>query len=250
MKIEVPDSIRIVMPKDREFQWAAMSIIQKWINNYDGRMEKNDASSGRAKYVLRYELDIPTEDMTIFLKAGLHLQHSSRKLEAHPDMVIDLCDDRLNRWKDSGKHVNQVAGYMCGEEAIALPLIRRVHPGLGGKWGTFDKWFDGVCGAMLVTADELMASQDGEWEGIVGRANWRMYLASAMMLPTIELCPNTRNKRWLSKFANLGYRALYADDLGGEELIGRITDAQESIRTMLRSKVEAKCFPVPAQTVG
>lgn len=245
MKIEIPDNVLFNMPKDRELQWAAMTIVQKWVNNYEIRMEKNDASSGRAQYVLRYELGMPNEDFQIFRRAGLELRQQPGMLTGHPDMVIDLSDERLNRWKDSGKHVNQVCGYMCGEEAIAVPLIRRVHPGLGGRWGVLAPRDSISLYGEVITEEDLFKAVDGEWEGIIGYADWRMYLASAMMLPTIEICPNGRNKRWLSKFCNLGYRMIQAEQ--GNDIGSRIESAQQSIRAMLRRKVEAKCSQVPAQ---
>lgn len=248
MKIQVPDNVLIRMPRDRELQWAAMTIVQKWVNNYEIRMEKNDASSGRAQYVLHYELEISAEDLAIFRRAGLELRQQPEKLVGYPDMVIDLTDERLNRWKDSGKHVNQVCGYMCGEEAIALPLIRRVHPGLGGKWGVIAPKNGFSLYGDIISEEDLFKAVDGEWEGIIGFADWRMYLASAMMIPTIEIVPVTRNKKWLSKFCNLGYRVIIARE--GDDLGWRIADAKESIRTMLRSKAGAVCSQVPAQIAG
>ncbi len=232
IKIDVQDNVLIVMPRDRELQWAAMAIVQKWVNNYETRMGMNDASGGRAQYVLHYSLEMPDEDFAIFQRAGLELVQQPEKITDRLDMVIDLTDERLLTFKDTGKHVVQACGALCGEENIALPLIRRVHPGLGGKWGAFDT---GRFGQELVTPEMLHEAVDGEWEGIIGIADWRMYMASAMMIPTIEIVPKNRNKNWLSKFSNLGYRMIQAEE--GDDFTVKAESAKESIRALLRGKV-------------
>lgn len=240
----IPDYVRFIMPKDRELQWAAMPIVQKWINNYQIRMEKGDVSGGRAQFQLTYDLEMADEDFEIFKRAGLVLKQEPEKFDVPPDMIVDYSDERLKRFENQGRYVTQVCGIFCGEEAPSVPTVKKVHPGLGARWATLDEewstrdWY-GWGMAELITAEDLLEAKDAQWMGVIGRASWQTYLAASMMLPVIEIIPATRNKKWLSKFYNIGYRVV-VDDGDGEQLVDHIRQAIKSVEVLLCSRAQAE----------
>lgn len=236
MKIKVPDHVRFLMPSSRELQWAAMSIAQKWLNNYDTRMEAQDTSGGRALFDLHYEFTMPDEDFRIFEAVGLSLAKQPEKVFGPVDMIIDFREERIERLNDGLRHATQACGVMCGEDAKAVPKVRLVNPGVNAPWVTTHEGLAVALGARYVEAEAFYTVQNGDFRGMVGYAGWETYMAASMYLPVVEIVPATRSRNWLSKFCNLGYRPVRA----GEKEIEETQRAMRSVEAMLCSLAQAE----------
>lgn len=229
----IRDNILFRMPRDRELQWPAMSLLQKYVNSYDERMGKQDVSSGRAKYELHYDVEISHSDWQIFLRAGLKLDKEPNFALTEFEVVIDFSDEKLLSFLDFGAHVCQICGKLCGEEGKPLPEVKQVKASPDGYLLDLIDDRDPV--------DGLFELQDGEVFAVLGEADWKTYLLASMRLPVIEIQPEGRPRYWLTKFANPGYHAVTK----GLDLQDQIERAKQNIRRMLLRSTQGQAEAIP-----
>src|SRR5581483_11334346 len=199
-KVTILERALFKLPKDPEYLFAAVSVMQEFVNTYESRMSNplNDTSRGTAiwklEYTFRTDADVP---MQALYDAGLKLDlRPVKELTSTPDMVFDMSDERIDQFRSLGKHVAQACGILCGVLTSPLPKVRIVRPARSGTW--------------LYAYDEadvarILELKDNEVVGVIG-SGWPVYLAASMGLPVVEVVPFERPRSWLSKWANGGYR--------------------------------------------
>lgn len=235
--MEIIDRVLFRMPLDRELQFPAMGCLQQYVNGFDHKAKTaipQTQVGAKPEFRLVYEVEMLEEHWAIFLRAGLDLKRQPERLDALPDAVIDLRDERILAFRDSGKHASQACWILAGCATPAFPTIRRFDPPQGGPWGILG---DLDCGdvwpCVRICADDLLNATMPRWMGIIARAGWETYLAASMALPVIEIVPAKRPRHWLSKFTNIAYRAV---DEGSEDILGQIREAARSLERMARER--------------
>lgn len=235
---EVEDRVRFLMPTRREYQFAAMAVVQKYVNGYGIKAINEDASAGRTAYSLQYQLAMAYEDFVFFQGVGLTLNTLPQELRGEVSMLVDMRDEKLEAFRDSGKHVTQVCGMLCGVLCRALPQIRKVRVApMGGKW----------LYAPLLSA--VMAIRDFECTGIIADAGAETYLAAAKGLAVIELVPATEPEAWRTKWNNILYRRIAGvriESLGdnGKSLIdGAIASVESMLKEIYRECQQPEVVP-------
>jgi hypothetical protein len=227
----VTDQVQFRMPKDREYQFPAIAVLQAFINGFTQKMKENDVAGVQcarcgvkrtttekclrcgdintvpiATYKVAYDHDLDPERWQMFLAAGLILTSAPTKL-TDIDMLVDMSDERINVFQSSGKHVCQVCGILSGIGCPPLPGITRRVPRIGDwKWATVDPFI--LDGLDKLTGEEIIKMEDQKYTGFIGYASWETYLVASMGLPMIEIVPDGRPRSWLSKFVNGGYRVV------------------------------------------
>ena len=217
------DRVRFLMPKDRELQFPAITIVQSYVNNFDAKWKANVYNNPRYRFELRYDVAIADEDWAFFRKAGLALPQDREPLN-DVDAEFDLTEEKLAQFDKCEKHVCQVYGALTGVGCPPLPEIRRVLP--GKQWWVLGS-YDG---------DDLLALKDDICAGFIGKAGWETYLAAAMGLPVIEYCIPGRPRNWLSKWTNPYYRVI--DEAKGNVQL-QIESAVASIEQVLTAQKKA-----------
>lgn len=210
--IEVIDRVRFVMPRDLELQFPAMATVQAWVGVYQHKMAHNDTSMGKATWKLEYQLDMPDEDLQFFRKAGLVLTQEPVQLQSQVDMLIDMSDENLLKFKEFDKHALQACAILSGLPVTIAPFprLRFVKPSLKNVWMEVS----GNCcndpnGELFkYKFERLLDIQDYEITGVYGLAGRWTFLAAAMGLAVIEILPRDRSRRWLSKYASGLYRSI------------------------------------------
>jgi hypothetical protein len=230
------DYIRFVLPKDRELQFPAMAMVQAFVNNYDERMAANDVSGGRVVHELVYEVQQSIQDWTWWQRV---LNPDDFKIQAvrgvfHPDMVIDMSDERLLKYQHSGKHACQVCGLFAGESCPALPTVKQLGVSSGGYIGVLEQGIITVPGNVFVP--DLLQVKPNELSMVIGRASYKTYLACAMGIPVVEIVPSDRNPNWLSKWQNIGYRQVIAGEREQEQLESAIVSIRELLFYMAKKQ--------------
>lgn len=196
--MKIVDCVLFKMPKDKEYQFPAMSVLHAWVASFAPKMKSNDASFGKAAWELEYDVEMNPEDWNFFARAGYKLP----KEQTHPmsglDMVVDMTDERISSFRDTKKHVFQICVAMSGLQvnATTLPFVRRIRPALSGKWVTNP------------SEELLLNAQDGDLTGVIGPAGRETFLAASMGVGIVELVPEGRPRNWLSKYANPLYRVI------------------------------------------
>ena len=237
--MQVIDTVLFQLPKDPELQVAAVSVYQAFVNTYDERVKANDVAGVKcvrcgkrrtapekclhcgerqavpiASYRLVHDHTMPEVDWQKFVAAGLVLKTLPvRKYfeDGGYEMLVDLRDERIMRYKDSGKHVCQICAVMASAVSVPLPIVRQIKPRMTEDF----VW--GVLGPMeaawvpelpMLSLRQLLGLEDAKYTGFIGHASRETYLAAAMGFPVVEVIPADRPRRWLSKHTNLGYRAV------------------------------------------
>jgi hypothetical protein len=203
-----------LMPTDLELQFAAMAIVQNYVNGYAGRARDPAYNPGQANYILQWRTS-PNTNWDLFTKAGLVLciPRSEEEVVSIPDLVVDLREEKLDPALWPGKHACQAAGVLAGVAPPPLPVVRRVKPCYNAdQWVVVAKdaseilaMFNLPC-AISIDIDGIVAAKDGAISGVIGVAGAETYLAAAMGLPVIEIQPEGRPRNWLSKFTAPHYR--------------------------------------------
>lgn len=217
--MQVVDHVLFKMPLDKELQFPALAVAQAFVRGFREKMRVSDVSRGAANYELQWDVAMPEEDFKFFIAAGATFG-SVRTEGLVPDMIVDLTDERLEQYKDSGKHACQICGVMSGVACMPVPALRQVKPRLRNKvWG--------MVGAKTIITDyplapltvsHLLGAQDEIYTGVVGLAGVETYLAAAMGIAVIEILPLGRPRNWLSKWQNKGYRLIDTPDESKWEL--------------------------------
>lgn len=207
------DRVLFRMPRDRELQFPAMAVVQAFVRGFKEKMRVADVSRGAATYELQWDLEMSANDFSFFVAAGATFG-SIRTPNLVPDMVVDLSDERLEQYKDSGKHACQICGIMSGVACMPVPSLRHVKPRLQNKvWGVVgEKSIDTTYPLVPLTIDNLLEAEDGAYTGVVGHAGVGTYLAAAMGIAVIEILPLGRPRNWLTKWQNKGYRLIDTPD--------------------------------------
>lgn len=231
--MRVVDQVLFKMPQDRELQFPAMAVLQAFVNSFQAKMKSGVQPAPPPSYHLRYQVDMPKDDWLFFKTLGLSIVQQQEKIE-RPDLMLDFTEQRLELFKDSGKHVCQIYGIMSGVACPPLPVIRKVAPKIDGepKWALVRYK---LRGGIATGGDELAAAKDAEWTGVIGYAGWETYLAASMGLPLIEILPRGRPRNWLSKWTSSVYR-MVEETIGMEEDVDR---AKENLEAVLCSLVAA-----------
>lgn len=217
--MQVIDKVKFIMPVDRELQFAAMSILQAYVNGYDNKMLVNDTSPNKdAKYILRYNCDMCSCDWEFFQQIGLKLTYDRGQLDGL-DMLVDFSWPRVEGYLH-GRHLAEVYGSLVGVESRPLPDIRRIKPRgvMPFRWIAMNDILDLTYNTnrndshtsieCYSSDQDLICLQDYECTGFIGRAGYETYLAASMGLPVIEIIPDDRQIGFLSKFTNRGYRVI------------------------------------------
>ena len=205
----IDDNVRFIMPSNREYQFAAMAIVQAFVNNYDEKMRLNNAMPDvEQRFVLHYEAAMPAEDWEFFQKAGVVLTKMPEPI-THVDMELDLTEDKAMSFFGSLRHVVQVYGQMCGINVSSFPQMRTVALASDWKVVFLDNmqvdWHGEGAHYPTVTGEQLLHVRDGDLTCVVGRAGWETYLAAAMGLYVAEIRPPDVPRNWLSKWASPFY---------------------------------------------
>jgi hypothetical protein len=196
----IEDTVLFIMPEDKEYQFAAVSILQFYVNVFQDKMKNSYPQPPDLKFKLHYDVQIDPKDWKFWQRAELSLVQDKEPI-GYPDAIFDFSNERIDLFKGSGKHVGQVCGLMCGVGCPPLPEIRKVQPKLGGEWIMLNPGVPHV---------DLLELQDEQVAGVIGEASWETYLACAMNLPTVEILPVGRPRTWLSKYTSAGYRVVDA----------------------------------------
>lgn len=224
------DNIRFLMPSQREYQYAAMAVVQAFVNGYANRCKVTDVSEGAVTYAMHYELMMREHDLAWFEACGLKLDSAPQRGLAIDSisMDIDLTDDRLERFRTSGKHITQACGLMCGVLCPALPVVR------GAALRTGD-W------VWLTSPDEdtVAAIKDNEVTGVVGLAGPATYLAAARGLAVVEWTAQLDSPNWLTKWQNILYRRIEITE-AYDKIRVMVARAKENIEVTIQTLLEAK----------
>lgn len=234
--MEQIDYVHFIVPKDKELQFPAMATLQEFVNTYVVRAKNNDTSRGKQTTVLEYTVDMPEEDWLFFVALGLTLQHLrySHLARTHPDMIVDMSDDKLNAFKGGGKHATSVCNLLAGVQCPAIPKIKAVAPRMAGhRWLVVGQELEYLVGQdstrfFMGTGEDLLRAQDNEWSGVIAHAGRVTYHAAAIGIGVVEILPQNRSVAWLSKWVNTAYRVVSAYTWGPEQL-GQILRAVSSI---------------------
>jgi hypothetical protein len=194
------------MPENPEYQWAAMTAVQVFVNGYEIKNKNMDVSGGTATYAIEYEIVLPADRLDFFLnRVQFKLDKAPQPLQGEVTMLVDLSDERLEAFRSSGKHVARVCGHLCGAEAKKMPDIRRVQV----RYSDYDEggfaWFEEP------TCDQLSRLADYQTTGVIGYRGEATYMAAAMGLAVIEL-DTSENSGWLTKYRNLLYRRVVVSE--------------------------------------
>ncbi len=211
--MQITDRVLFKMPKDRELQFPAIAVVQAFVRGFDDKARVTDVSRGAATYDLQWALDMSEHDFQFFIAAGA----TFGRIPANniiPDMIVDLSDDRINMYCDSGRHVCQICGIMSGVACMPVPALRQVRPRLQSKvWALVgEKEITTDYRLVPIKLEHLLAADDESYTGVVGMASVETYLAAAMGLAVVELLPVGRPRNWLSKWQNKGYRLIDTPD--------------------------------------
>lgn len=224
--MKIVERVKFIMPKNLEYQFPAISTVQEFLATWDKKMKDSDVSGGVATYALEWCIDMSAEDMSFFHKAGLVLAKEENRVDGitNPDMLCDFSDERIDRFKDSWKHVGQVCQILCGgHNAHFLPKLRTVQPRLSGAW------------AREPYAESLLSLKDNELTGIIARAGRASALAAAMGLGVVEIVPWDRPLTWLAKFDSRYYRVIR----GSDEYDSCIARAVKSVEMIVKDSTFA-----------
>lgn len=211
--MQVVDRVLFRMPLDRELQFPAMAVVQAFVRGFNDKMRVSDVSRGVATYDLAWDVSMPEEDFRFFLDAGAKFGNV-RTRHLVPDMIVDLTDERLEQYKDSGKHACQVCGIMSGVACMPVPSLRQVMPRLKNKvWGVVGaKAINTDYPLVPLTIEHLLEAEAESYTGVVGYAGVETYLAAAMGIAVVEVLPPGRPRNWLTKWQNKGYRLIDTPD--------------------------------------
>ena len=235
----IVDRIRFLMPKSREYQFAAMAVAQACIEHYDERPRMQGVPAGYDdKVELQWEIVMPQEDWLIFQQAGLELQGMGtlsfdRPLLADADVEVDMREHILedHRWR-TDHHLAQIYGALIGTETRVTPKLRQVQPGT--VW--YQLWEVPIVVSTvmpMMVPEALLTAGDGLVGGIVGHAGWGTYLAASMGLPVIEVKPPERPLNFMSKWSHKTYRMV--DGAGDVEK--QVYQALEDLRRCSAAQV-------------
>lgn len=234
------EDVLFIMPRDRELQFAAMSGLQSWVNDYQLKMQANCVTAEMPSYRFRYRVDMPEDDWRFFQRLGLELKQQPEEI-AFPDAVIDLSDARLLAFYNSEKHCGQVVSALCGVEAQPLPKCRRIECGMWNRhlvWVGAGRFPSELCAmeAVLYSVDveELIGGGYADGALVMGLQSPETYAAATLGLPVIEILQPARSVNWLSKFKNPLYRLIE------ENKLTRLPDAIASIEATLQWIVERR----------
>lgn len=207
----IHDSVRFIMPTEREYQFPAMAIVQEYVNGYDQKMHLNNVMpEAHQKFVLHYDCVMSDADWDFFQRAGIKLVKDKEPLDSL-EMEIDMSIDHAMKFFNSQRHVSQVYGQFCGINISAFPQMRTVaqHPDwkviiLAGSYrGT-----TGIDIEHCITGEQLLDVKDGELTCVVGYAGWETYLAASMGLYVAEIRRPEVPRNWLSKWVSPFYYQL------------------------------------------
>lgn len=220
MNTIVDDAVLFILPKDEELFFAAASVLQKWVNGYDMRMEANDVSGGHTKYKLLYGIDCDRYQWDVLIACGFELAQPPVTV-TRPNMVIDMSDERVLALRDSKLHACQICGVLAGEEAKPLPKLKQLEVNKSGEWLDLRDNFL----ASVVVLDIVRGVYPKLPLGVVARASAASYLAASVGLPLIEVYPRDRPVEWLSKWQHKYYRMV----IDGENVEQEIKQAKVSL---------------------
>jgi hypothetical protein len=232
------EDILFIMPKDREMQFPAMSALQRYVTDYEIKMQANCVTPTLPEYRMRYQVDISDEHWEFFRRLGIELKQDREEI-GFPDSVIDLSDDRLLKFYNSEKHCSQICAAIAGVEAPPFPKVKLVKC---GKWSGTLFCLDNlrlkpefipedvVCTSTAL--EEMLHWQEVDGTSIltpivIGFQSWQTYAIAAMGLPLVEILPRGRGLNWLSKWKNAVYRMIEEDRLE------RLPDALYSIQEVM-----------------
>jgi hypothetical protein len=207
------DHVRFIVPQSREYQFAAMTVIQRFVNGYDEKMRLNHVLPTSSPFELHYELHgLPDEDWKFWQAIGLKLTKMPEPVE-RCDMEIDMREEQVLQFYAFDRHVCQAYGSSCGVEVSPLPEIRTVTPflmrdvdGYGTSRLERVLWLDNM--DEDVAEGHLMEAEDDEFSCVVGERGWLTWWAVAMGLPTIEILKPDESVPWMSKWSSPLYRVI------------------------------------------
>ena len=218
------EDVLFIMPRDKEMQFCAMSALQRYVNDYEVKMQANCVTPTLPKFQMRYKVDMPVEDWQLFQRLGIDLKQQPEEI-GFPDAVIELSDEKLLSLYNSEKHCSQGCSAIAGVETPPLPKVVAVTGEMKGEW--LWKFADvrlslpvdlmhrpvQLCGDSF--EDVLWRVKEGPpWDGIIiGYQSWQTYAAAAMGLPVVEILQKNRSVNWLSKWKNQLYRIVEEDRL-------------------------------------
>lgn len=260
----VVDRALFLMPRDKELQVPAMAHMQWFVNHFGEKMSKNDAAGMKCAkcsvrrvdrekclncgtiqavpinvYALEYEVRIAPDDFERFKRCGMNLITQPVILSGPADMVIDLSDERLLSYYETGKHCGIACAIMLGDLSPHLPTFKRLQPKVSEYvWtacGALDPDLEAL-GLPYMTDEQLLGLQNDVITGAIGLASWQTYFVAALGLPVIEIVPRHRPREWLSKWANGGYRVV---DGPRERWAAQATRAMRSVEVDIRKHTKA-----------
>lgn len=230
----ITDRVVFFLPDDRELQWAAMAVVQAYVNRYDEHMARNNQNASKFLFELEYHLIMPPADWAIFQRAGIELMHQPVEHIGTPDVWFDLRANRVASFEAAGKHACQAYGAITGASANPMPAVRKVKPCtsklmLGYAYGEDIVVAEGK--AYRMDLEDVCDLHDDQLTGVVGYASWRTYCAASMGLAVIEVLPKGRSRNWLSKFTNPLYYAC-TEDGRDEQIASAMADLEKRLCTI------------------
>ncbi len=201
----ITERVRFLMPQSREYQFAAMAVLQQFVNGFTLKCARGEVAEEGVAYALDYVISgMHDNDLLFFIRPHRAYAHTSlaltlslmplRELSGPATMEVDMSDERLESLRSSGKHIVQIGGLMCGILTPALPECRRVEIRRGDPVWLWNP-----------TCEELQQVKDFEVTGVIAWRGAATYMAAVLGLAVVELDrPDYPN--WITKWRLLLYR--------------------------------------------
>lgn len=197
----IEDHVVFRMPSALDYQFAALAIVQSFVDFYDKKMElAHVLPTDKVRFRLHYKLEgMSAEELDLFRRMGLELKYPPEELD-HADMELNFTEDRAFEFFAFDRHVCQIYGGLSGVQVNPVPRVRQVKPALDGEIVYIDDADDPLA--------LLMAAEDNRISCVVGRQSWLTYWSIAMGLPTVEIIDADTKRTWMSKWYSPVYRMI------------------------------------------
>lgn len=213
------EDILFRLPDDRELQFPAMSALQRYVNDYQMKMDAQFhymRPGGKPEIHFRYAVECASEDWDFFQLLGIELCQPPEEI-GPPDVVIDMNAERILSFKVPGsyKHAAQICSAMAGVEGPPFPKFKACEMDWSMQRILSTERLPG-CEFCDEQDALLMFTSRAQIGGFVGKQGWLSYMFASLGFPVVEILSKDRSETWLSKWMNPFYRVIE------EGMVGRL----------------------------